>query len=243
MKHHHFSEVGSTNDYASELLNREDEIAVTADYQTQGRGRNNHVWLGSFGDNLYLSYGRKHKSNLDMDGVVSYQLIGCLAAYHVLKGFANPTKFKMKYPNDIYAYYKDNYCKIAGILVEHTFLGSTCSKSVIGIGINVQQTNFELFDSNSPVSLKMLGYDIMPKELVAPLLSSLKSLLKEPSEIIYQKWAKLLNIIGKEVKILNSRGAWIAKEILPDLRLLIEDVNSGKTMIIDNSESIRYDLD
>lgn len=243
MKHYHFGEISSTNDYASELLLKDDEVVVTADYQSKGRGRNNHSWFGSLADNLYFSYGKNHKHALELEEILSYQLIGCLAAYEVLSKFAPTHKFRMKYPNDVYALHENEYKKISGILVEHTFSGSQCSKSIIGIGINVNQMNFGELTDNNPVSLKMLGIAKEPKDIIEPLTSSIQGLLSVSPLYVYNKWTKLLNIIGKDIRVVGKDGNWIASSILPDSRLVLENIKTKEQILIDNSDSLRYDLE
>ncbi|MCW3127935.1 MAG: biotin/acetyl-CoA-carboxylase ligase, partial [Bacteroidetes bacterium] len=60
-------------------------------------------------------------------------------------------EIRIKWPNDIYHKKK----KIAGILIENTISGSQLSSSVIGIGLNVNQTEFDPGIPN-PTSLKLI---------------------------------------------------------------------------------------
>ena len=242
MKHYHFKEVSSTNDYASELLDKDDELIVTADFQTNGRGRNNHSWFGSFGNNVYFSYGIKHKEPPDTDMLISYQLIGCLAAFNVLSLKAKNIDFRLKYPNDVYAKFGGIYSKIAGILVEHTFAVNYCSKSIVGIGINVLQDKFDSVVENNPVSLKMLGQDFHPSELSEPLAIEIQYLQKLPANKIFEEWERKIAITGKNVAVSGKSGLWKAIGILPDARLLLQNHISKEEIIVDNSDSIRYEI-
>ncbi|MDE5813024.1 MAG: biotin--[acetyl-CoA-carboxylase] ligase, partial [Muribaculaceae bacterium] len=66
---------------------------------------------------------------------------------------------KVKWPNDIYVGDR----KICGILIRHSFMGSTVSYSVIGVGVDVNQTEF-LSDAPNPVSMKQItgeSYDLL----------------------------------------------------------------------------------
>jgi BirA family biotin operon repressor/biotin-[acetyl-CoA-carboxylase] ligase len=49
-----------------------------------------------------------------------------------------PAPVKIKWSNDIYISHK----KIAGILIEHIITGSSITYSIIGIGVNINQTEF-----------------------------------------------------------------------------------------------------
>ena len=52
---------------------------------------------------------------------------------------------KIKWPNDIYV----NHSKIAGILIENSIFGSNIKRSIVGIGININQTIFDTGNYNS----------------------------------------------------------------------------------------------
>jgi BirA family biotin operon repressor/biotin-[acetyl-CoA-carboxylase] ligase len=64
---------------------------------------------------------------------------------------AKSNYIKIKWPNDIYV--KDK--KIAGILIENTIQGEKLGKSIVGIGLNINQTSFTS-DAPNPVSLKQI---------------------------------------------------------------------------------------
>jgi BirA family biotin operon repressor/biotin-[acetyl-CoA-carboxylase] ligase len=57
----------------------------------------------------------------------------------------------IKWPNDIYVDDK----KICGILIENTLSGNCIGRSIVGIGLNVNQTEF-VSDAPNPISMKML---------------------------------------------------------------------------------------
>lgn len=57
----------------------------------------------------------------------------------------------IKWPNDIYV----DDCKICGILIENSLIGSSVGYSIAGIGLNVNQQSF-YSDAPNPVSLVML---------------------------------------------------------------------------------------
>ena len=64
---------------------------------------------------------------------------------------AHGIEAKVKWPNDIYVGDK----KICGILIRHSVMGGVVSYSVIGVGIDVNQTLF-LSDAPNPVSMKQI---------------------------------------------------------------------------------------
>lgn len=242
MKHYHFRDIGSTNDYALELLDSNQAVVVTADFQSKGRGRNQHNWVGSFGENVYFSYGTRHAATIGIDELIKYQSIGCLAALNILVKFCGEDRIKLKYPNDVFAFDGKQYRKIAGVLIDHTFSGSSCTKSVIGIGINVQQSSFVGIANNNPISLRILGYSLTPNELIEPLIHELERLMSFSPSQIAEIWASELNIIGRDIALVGDENQWYAKELLEDSRLLLSTFDNQKEKIVDNADSIRYDI-
>ena len=72
-----------------------------------------------------------------------------MAVLEILKLYDIP-KLKIKWPNDIMSGNK----KIAGILIENSFLRNKIVDSIIGIGLNVNQIDFDLI--TGATSMKIL---------------------------------------------------------------------------------------
>ena len=143
--------VSSTNAYLKKLQ-REKKLVhgtlVIADKQTAGKGRGKNTWESEKGKNLTFSF------------VIYPELLKAKQAFYISKcvslGIAAFIKnytdeVTIKWPNDIYVGKK----KIAGILIENSIAGDTIASSLIGIGININQTYFRSKAPN-PVSLKQL---------------------------------------------------------------------------------------
>ena len=119
---------------------------VLAKEQTSGRGQVNNTWESSYGDNLLMSIVLYpeflHAGNqFLLSKFVSLAIVDFLSYY-----LENVT---IKWPNDIYVGNK----KIAGVLIENSLRGAFISSSVVGIGLNVNQTEFSSSIPN-PTSLK-----------------------------------------------------------------------------------------
>ncbi len=243
LHHEHFREISSTNDYAKELLETHPLVLVTADFQTDGRGRNQHAWKGDYGVNVYASLGINHEFGpLAIDNIAMYQILACLATKSVLQRLTNFDGFQLKYPNDVYAKVKDTYKKLSGILAEHTFLGASCTRTVIGIGINNEQVDFDEL-SYKATSLSLLGYKVDNVELTNMLASKLIDYLNVNHIDIFNQWQKELKIIGKTAKILNTDELVVIQRLLPDGRILAISTVTNEEKIIDNGDSIRYNLE
>ena len=130
----------STNSYLKQLLaekNQEDFTVVVSEDQTNGRGQQGNSWLSEAGKNLTFSVLRL---NLTIDAARQFILnqVVSLAIYDALFSLNIPD-LAIKWPNDIMSGSK----KLAGILIENQIKGTQLESSIIGIGLNVNQTKFE----------------------------------------------------------------------------------------------------
>lgn len=139
----HLTAVESTNSYASDLLRQirvsEGTIVYTFE-QTKGRGQRGNTWLSEPNQNIALSL-ILHPSFLRAGEQFLLTKITSLAVAdlmaEILEKQGGP-EVKIKWPNDIYAGDK----KAGGILIENTLRDDLIQSTVIGIGLNVNQTEF-----------------------------------------------------------------------------------------------------
>lgn len=242
-KRFHFDILTSTNDYAKVLLEKEDFIVVTANYQTHGRGRNDNVWEGEYGKNLYYSFGIKFNKFFCPEEVFYLQGLGSLAVLDTLKELAPQQHFLLKYPNDVYALSFDgDFRKISGILVEHLFIGELCQSSIVGIGINVKQTNFPVFQQNQAISLAMLRESIEIEDIVDALTDKIIDFLNIDTKKIIKDWQSKLKLIGKRIELLGKTGDFLVRGFDSFGRLLILDNQTLEEFVVDNINLIRYEL-
>ena len=242
MKHFHFDKIESTNDYTRELLGKYSPVAVSAKYQTNGRGRNQNVWYGEYGKNIYLSIGINHAEYIDAEKASLLQAVGCLAVKKLLSDQILDVRFFIKYPNDVYAEQDGVFKKISGVLTEHSFYGSKCHSSIIGIGVNVNQTVFPDDLSKTATSIKKLGYELSVETLTDKLIEYLEEFLYKDDKYIYDKWLNELNLLNKTILLLEDNSEWIVKELCFDGRLLVKNKVSDEQKFIDNGDSIRYNF-
>lgn len=163
------TEVESTNTYAMEMLRNVNTIegtVVYTDHQTRGRGQRGSVWDSEIASNITASVILKPQF---LNAGKSFYLskISALAVYDVLTEILSQSQYdiKIKWPNDILV----DKRKIAGILIENTYHQNSLSYSVIGIGLNVNQTKFEQ-GGFLATSLKMLMNKELDRKLVLDLL-------------------------------------------------------------------------
>ena len=130
----------STNDKVKMLI-KSKKIStgdiVWAEYQYKGRGQYKNKWNSSRGKNLLISLYRDFKGLRPMQSsyinfVISLSVIKTIEHYISNENY-------IKWPNDIMSAQK----KISGILIENSINGDDLNNSIIGIGINVNQTRFK----------------------------------------------------------------------------------------------------
>lgn len=235
-----YQEVSSTNDVVKELLNDENIVVVTAEKQTKGRGRNGKKWMSETG-NIFCSVGFRHKTQKSMKELNSYQVIGCLAVKHVLEELLILNIFSLKYPNDVLAQDGTKLKKIAGILVENEFFGSECKSTIIGIGINIGQIEFQDDLKEKAVSLRNLGIK-MAKELIEhTLIEKIVNYMDSSTDEILKLWVQELNVVGKNIHLVAENGIWNVIDILEDGRMKAKNIETEIEKIIDNGDSIIYE--
>lgn len=152
-------EVESTNTYANDLIknvNPPEGAIVYTDNQTKGRGQRGTTWNSEIAQNITLSVVLKPHF-LTINNHFYLSKITALALYDVLAELLTNSQYdiKIKWPNDILV----NNKKIAGILIENSVQQHGIQNSIIGIGLNVNQTNFEGLEEVA-TSLKKLEIPI-----------------------------------------------------------------------------------
>ena len=162
--------IDSTNSYLRKLSAEEtvdDYTTVIAKKQTQGRGQMGTVWSSQASKNLTFSVF-KDVSQLHLEHPFYISIITSLALLKTLQ-FFSISRLSVKWPNDILSEDK----KICGILIENVIKQNNINASVIGIGLNVNQTKFENLPKAS--SLKMISGKVFDlDEVVHVILKNLK---------------------------------------------------------------------
>ncbi|MBN8695695.1 MAG: biotin--[acetyl-CoA-carboxylase] ligase [Bacteroidetes bacterium] len=168
----HLKSVDSTNSYASELLRQislpDGTLFYTFDQQN-GRGQRGNSWESEPSKNVALSYILHAKFLAPNKQFLLTKTVSLAVAdvmTDTLKKEGIQADVKIKWPNDIYV----NGNKIAGILIENILKDNTIQHSIIGIGININQTEFKT--TSKATSLKILIKKEQSKEMLLELLSS-----------------------------------------------------------------------
>jgi BirA family biotin operon repressor/biotin-[acetyl-CoA-carboxylase] ligase len=149
----------STNEECKRHISDLDNLSVVAALsQTCGKGQRGNVWISDPGKNLTFSIVLKFPFNVKaglLEPMHAYDqfVFSEIAALAVVDLLAeHGIQAKIKWPNDIYIGDR----KICGILIENSLRGEWIQHSIIGIGLNVNQRNFDVTLSN-PTSMMLCG--------------------------------------------------------------------------------------
>lgn len=142
------SECASTNSAIDRNAPHGDALMAIA--QTAGRGQRGNCWEAAPGLNITLSLMlRPHALHAARQFAISEAVALGTADLLTELGIAD---VKVKWPNDVYV----GNGKIAGILIENSLTpAGMIARSIAGIGLNVNQTEF-ISDAPNPVSIKQL---------------------------------------------------------------------------------------
>lgn len=216
---YYYEELHSTNSQLKQLLSNNEleemSIVMTA-FQTAGRGQVGNSWESEKGKNILMSLLLKpHFIEIQQQFALS-QCIS-LAVADTLEAFGIEN-VKVKWPNDIYI---DNK-KVAGILIENNIKGALLSESIVGIGLNVNQTTF-VSNAPNPVSMaQVIGTSLELTDLFEKLMAQItcryEQLINNEFETIDREYkAKMWRADNQLYAFKDTKGTFQAK---------IEGVNS-----------------
>ena len=207
--------IDSTNKYAMGLIHgdhlpdgqgeAQHGMAIFTHEQTAGKGQRGKNWASQKDLNIALSILLKPYPLSIPD---QFKLSVCIAisAWDLFSKYASD-ETKIKWPNDIY--WRDR--KAGGILIENVIqssqsaVGSRWQWSVIGIGININQTDFDP-DLPNPVSLKQITSKIhkpidLAKELCSIIEKNYQLLIAGNFMILFNKYQTHLYKKDEKVKL------------------------------------------
>ncbi len=224
--------VDSTNKYAMAIIR--DGLAAHGNAvftytQTQGRGRMGKLWQAETGKNILLSIILSIK-NLTIYQQFTLSVAVALACFDMFKKYADD-ETKIKWPNDIFW----NGRKAAGILIENVVKGNNWQWAVIGIGMNINQTNFNSDAAFKPVSLKQITgkeYDVveLARELHKAVMEKCEALQNNEFETMLAAYNQHLFCLDEKVKLKKENAVFETriKGVSAQGQLITEDVLERK---------------
>lgn len=220
--------IHSTNDFLKELLadnSPENFTVITAEEQTKGKGQMGSVWVSEKGKNLTMSVLVKNFLS-EINQIYTLNVAVAVAIVSVLERYNIP-ELSIKWPNDIMS---DNK-KVGGILIENVIKGATNIDSIIGIGLNVNQDNFEGLPKASSLSL-MAKMTFDKEEILHKIVQEIEENLSNSglngSPDLWQKYIDLLFKKGVPMPFESANGQRFMGIVqgvskIGQLELLLED--------------------
>jgi len=232
------SSVDSTNNYALAQIHANLSQAGTcyfAHEQTSGKGQRGKSWSTERGLNIMLSIVLKPDF---LKPFQQFQLSAsvAVASHGFFKNYANET-LKIKWPNDLYW----GNQKLGGILIENIITsksgGGNWDWAVVGIGVNINQTNFAA-DLKNPVSLKQItnkSFDqvALAKGLCMSIDHFYKMLMAKEANAILEMYNQDLYKKDEMVKLKKSNRIFPA---------IIKEVTSTGQLVVQHSIEERFDF-
>jgi BirA family biotin operon repressor/biotin-[acetyl-CoA-carboxylase] ligase len=228
--HEHHEVLGSTNDRAAAWIGEgaPHGAVVTADAQTEGRGRRGRVWVSPPGENLYASVV------LRPDVVRrDFGAIGLAVAVGIADGL--PIDVELKWPNDLLVRGR----KLGGILCESRWLGAR-PDVVVGFGINVHQRAFEGDVAAIATSLALCDAVVSRVDLLARVLATLEDaierFLAEGFAAVREAYEARCSMLGRRVRVEDMDGVFEA--LAEDGAMLLRPAHGGAVRRIEVAEVV-----
>jgi BirA family biotin operon repressor/biotin-[acetyl-CoA-carboxylase] ligase len=220
------SAIDSTNSFLKEMASSstvENFTVVVTENQIKGRGQQGSTWESEVGKNLIFSVFVVFDALNVLDKkYLSYAV--SLAVFEVLQQ-ENIPRIAIKWPNDILSANK----KIGGILIENSLKGSKISSSVIGIGLNVNQTRFsstlEKASSLKLTSNRTFNLEQLLEDMVVSLQSKIALLNTKDFSSLESSYLRVLYKKNTPTMFKDRKGALfmgIIRGISMDGKLQVE---------------------
>jgi len=168
--HIQLDDVSSTNLYLRNLIKDKsinENILVSTNYQEKGRGQRSNIWESEKNMNILISFLYVHTTN-NYD-LFKFNMLISLAIYDFLSKYFK-TGLKIKWPNDLMI----NNKKIAGVLIQNI---ESNFKSIIGVGININQKEFKNFSPQATSFSNELNKEFNRNALILELMNNFENYL------------------------------------------------------------------
>ncbi len=219
--------IDSTNEFLKGLANTqelENFTVVTAENQTKGKGQMGSVWTSEVGKNLIMSVFVKD-CLLDINQIYNLNIAVALSVIQALERFDIP-ELKIKWPNDIMSYNS----KIGGILIENNIKSDGLIHSIVGLGLNVNQVNFDLLPKASSLAV-ICKHTFDKEELLLTIVTKMEQnckLINQNPDVLWNEYAGRLFKKGIPMPFQDNKGYKFmgiiqGVSLLGRLQLLLED--------------------
>ena len=169
---------------------------AVADRQTAGRGRRGRTWESPAGSSIYMSILLRPEIAPNKASMLTLVM-----ALNVVEGIqeciGNDRDIQIKWPNDIII----NGKKLAGILTEMSSQIDYINHVTVGVGINVNMTEFPEEIADTATSLRLeCGHTVKRASLIAAVMERL-----EENYEIFLETEDLSGLLGRYSALLVNR--------------------------------------
>ncbi|MCR5418716.1 MAG: biotin--[acetyl-CoA-carboxylase] ligase [Lachnospiraceae bacterium] len=220
-----YEQTGSTNNDCKRLMqeaiaNPERSILVAAANQEGGKGRRGRAWTSPAGSSISFSLGLVPRTSLR-----SASMLTLVMALAVVRAINEVTGLKagIKWPNDIVI----DGRKVCGILTEMNLEEGEIASLVIGVGINVSQTDFdeEIKDTATSLLLELQRSgepsqegSISRSAITAECVNQFEKLydtfcIRQDLSELKEEYEKVLVNKGRVVRVLDPKGEYEATSL------------------------------
>ncbi len=233
-------ETTSTQTFASELLKSEaipHGTTVIARHQSQGKGRHDNVWMTTPGANFTGSIILKYEEGMEDFPISMISMFAAIAVRECMSLFVQAPVY-IKWPNDIIVTSK----KLAGILISNQWKGKRLESSILGIGINVNQTVFNPDLPKAGSLSSLVGYELGLNTIIETLLNCLNThfdrLIESPYSETFNTFQNNLLGLNETVAIQFPQEKHIRQGKIVGVQL------DGKILVaLEESRISAYDID
>lgn len=232
----------STNNDAMRLIDADKALhgtMIVAEYQTAGRGQRGRTWEGHRDKSLLMSI-IVSRPPFQIDSQFLFSALIAVGVADAISQVAKNINPKIKWPNDLIVDDK----KAGGILIENVLRGHRWEHAVVGLGINLNGTEFGEGLTHA-TSLKIATGKTFGRLEIAQLIrASVFSLLDElPSaEEIMHRYNTLLFKRGEVQVFLKDSEEWKAKivAVQPDGRLQVQTNDGTLSTLVHGTVTWKY---
>lgn len=227
----HLESVDSTNNYTANLVKSQglaSGTVILADEQFAGKGQRGTEWSVEPGMNLTFSVYLE-LANLSVDNQFDLSKLVALSICHFLEKLG--LRPEIKWPNDILVKGR----KISGVLIENSIAGKGPIRSVIGVGVNVNQMRFGKFDATS-IQCE-LGQFYPVRDALLSFIASFNEVSLEMSnkpELLHERYLRKLYRYQSTHSYKDGAGIFegAIQGVAP----------TGKLIMLKQGEIVEYDL-